>query len=74
MTDKSCSDNNNNYNYDEMAYPFIEIIKQKHELEATQENKPVKYTADNLEEIKIDMVQWYPWERCLTREPQLPSY
>jgi hypothetical protein len=60
MTDKSCLDNNYNNYYDEIAYPFSKIIKLKHELEAAQENKPVKYTAYIIVEIKIEMVQWYP--------------
>jgi hypothetical protein len=60
MTDKSCLDNNNYYYYDEIAYPFSKIIKLKHEQEAAQEDKPVQYTADNIIEINIDMVQWYP--------------
>jgi hypothetical protein len=45
-TDKSCLDNNCNYSYDEIAYPFSKSIKLKHEPEAAQENKPVQYTAD----------------------------
>jgi hypothetical protein len=60
MTDKSCLDNNYNYDYDELAYPFSKRIKLKHEPEAAQENKPVQYTADIIVQIKIEMVQWYP--------------
>jgi hypothetical protein len=52
MTDKSCLDNNYNNYYDEIAYPFSKRIKLKHEPEAAQENKPVKYTADIIVEIK----------------------
>jgi hypothetical protein len=39
MTDKSCEDNN--YNYDELAYPFSKRIKLKHDPEEAQENNPV---------------------------------
>jgi hypothetical protein len=52
MTDKYCLDNNNNYNYDAIAYPFTKRFKLKHEPEAAQENKPVQYTADIIVEIK----------------------
>jgi hypothetical protein len=54
MTDKSCLDNNNNYYYDEIAYPFSKRMKLKHEpeAEAAQENKPVQYTAYIIVEIK----------------------
>jgi hypothetical protein len=31
MTDKYCDDNNYNDDYDELAYPFSERIKLKHE-------------------------------------------
>jgi hypothetical protein len=31
MTDKPCLGNNNNYYYDELAYPFSKRIKLKHE-------------------------------------------
>jgi hypothetical protein len=50
-TEKSCLDNNYNYNYDEIAYPFRKRIKLKHEPEAAQKNKPVQYTADIIVEI-----------------------
>jgi hypothetical protein len=33
MTDKSCEDNNYNFDYDELAYPFSKRIKLKHEPE-----------------------------------------
>jgi hypothetical protein len=33
ITHKSCEDNNYNYDYDELAYPFSKIIKLKHEPE-----------------------------------------
>jgi hypothetical protein len=52
MTDKSCLDNNYNYNYDEIAYPFRKRIKSKNEPEAAQENKQVQYTVDIIVEIK----------------------
>jgi hypothetical protein len=52
MTEKSCLGNYYNYNYDEMAYPFSKRIKVKHEPEAAQENKAVRYTADVIVEIK----------------------
>jgi hypothetical protein len=51
ITDKSCSDNNYNNNYDEIAHLFSKRIKLKHEPEAAQENKPVQYTADIIVEI-----------------------
>jgi hypothetical protein len=31
MTDKSCEDNNYNYDYEELAYPFSKRIKLKRE-------------------------------------------
>jgi hypothetical protein len=49
-TDKSCLDYNKNN--DEIAYPFSRRIILRHEPEAAQENKPVKYTADIIVEIK----------------------
>jgi hypothetical protein len=52
MTDKPCSGNNYNNNYDELAYPFSKKIKLKHELEEAQENIPVQYNADIVVEIK----------------------
>jgi hypothetical protein len=52
MTDKPCLGNNYNNNNDELAYPFSERIKLKHEPEKAQENKPVQYTADIIVEIK----------------------
>jgi hypothetical protein len=52
MTNKSCEDNNYNYNYDELAYPSSKRIKLKHEPEKAQENVPVQYTADIIVEIK----------------------
>jgi hypothetical protein len=60
MTDKSCLDNNYNINYDEIAYPFSEIIKLKHEPEASQENKPLQYTAHIIVEIKNRYVTVVP--------------
>jgi hypothetical protein len=45
-TDKSCLDNKNNNDYNEIAYPFSKRIKLKHEPEAAQENKPVQSNAD----------------------------
>jgi hypothetical protein len=50
-TDKSCLENNYN-NYDEIASPFSNRIKLKHEPGAAQENKPVQYTPDIIVEIK----------------------
>jgi hypothetical protein len=52
MTNKSCEDNNYNNDYNELSYPFSEIIKLKHEPENAQENIPVQYTADIIVEIK----------------------
>jgi hypothetical protein len=52
FTNKYCEDNNNNDDYDELAYPFSKIIKLKHEPEKAQENVPVQYTADIIVEIK----------------------
>jgi hypothetical protein len=60
ITDNPCLDNNNNTDYDELAYPFSKRINLKHEPEKAQENKPVQYTADIIVEIKIEMLQWYP--------------
>jgi hypothetical protein len=60
MTDKSCLGNNYNNDYDELAYPFSKRIKVKHETEETQENIPVQYIADIIEEIKKEMAQWCP--------------
>jgi hypothetical protein len=51
--------NINKNNYDEIAYPFSNIIKLKHEPEAAPEKKSVQFTADIIVEIKIEMVQWY---------------
>jgi hypothetical protein len=59
-TEKSCLDNNYNNDNDEIAYPFSNIIKLKHEPEVAQENKPVQYTADIILGINIEMVPWYP--------------
>jgi hypothetical protein len=42
----------NNDNYDEIAYPFSERIKLKHEPEEAPEKKPVQYAADIIVEIK----------------------
>jgi hypothetical protein len=39
ITNKSCEDNN--YDYDKLAYPFSKRIKLKHEPEKAQENVPV---------------------------------
>jgi hypothetical protein len=50
--DKSYVKNNNKTSYDEIAYPFSNIIKLKHEPEAAPKNKPVQYTADIIVEIK----------------------
>jgi hypothetical protein len=44
--------NNYNNDYDELAYPFSKRIKLNHELEQTQENIPVQYTADIIVKIK----------------------
>jgi hypothetical protein len=52
MTEKTCLGNINNNDNDELAYPFSERIKLKHEPEETQENKPVQYNADIIVEIK----------------------
>jgi hypothetical protein len=52
LTEKSCLDNNYNYNNDEIAYQFSKRIKLKHEPEVDQENKPVQYTADIIVEVK----------------------
>jgi hypothetical protein len=52
MTDKTFLGNNYNNYYDELAYPFSNRIKLKHEPEDAQENKPVQYTADIIVEIK----------------------
>jgi hypothetical protein len=60
MTDKYCSHNKYNNNYDELAYPFSKIIKLKHEPEEAQENNPVQYTVDIIVETKIEMAQWCP--------------
>jgi hypothetical protein len=51
-THKICEHNDYNNNYDELAYPFSERIKQKHEPEKAQENVPVQYTANIIVEIK----------------------
>jgi hypothetical protein len=45
-TDRSCLDNNNTNNNDEISYPFSKRIRLKHEPEAAQEKKPVQYTGD----------------------------
>jgi hypothetical protein len=54
--DKCYLRNNNNKNYDEIAYPFSKRIKLKHDpeeaLEKKPEKKPVQYTADIIVEIK----------------------
>jgi hypothetical protein len=54
ITHKNCKHNNYNddYDYDELAYPFSKRIKLKHEPENAQENVPVQYTADIIVEIK----------------------
>jgi hypothetical protein len=52
ITDNFFLDNNYYNNYDEIAYPFSKRIKLKHDPEATQENRPVQYTADIIVEIK----------------------
>jgi hypothetical protein len=52
MTDKPCLGNNYNKYYDELAYPFSEKSKVKHEPEEAQENKPVQYTAAIIVRIK----------------------
>jgi hypothetical protein len=49
---KYCGDNNYNYDYDELAYPFSKIIKLKHEPEEAQQNTPVQFTADIIVEIE----------------------
>jgi hypothetical protein len=41
-THKNCEHNNHNNDYDELAYPFSEKIKLKHEPEKAQENGPVR--------------------------------
>jgi hypothetical protein len=51
-THKNCEHTYNNNDYDELAYPFSKIIKQKNEPEKAQENVPVQYTADIIVEIK----------------------
>jgi hypothetical protein len=50
--DKCYLKDNNNNNYDEIAYPFKKGIKLKHDLEAAPEKRPVQYTADIIVEIK----------------------
>jgi hypothetical protein len=50
--DKYYIKNNNKKNYDEIDHPFSKRIKQKHEPEAAPENKPVKYNAYIIVEIK----------------------
>jgi hypothetical protein len=42
ITHKNCEHNNYNNNYDELAYPFSERIKLKHEPEKAQENVPAQ--------------------------------
>jgi hypothetical protein len=51
ITHKNCEHNDYNNNYDELAYPFSNRIKLKHEPEKAQENVPVQYTADIIVEI-----------------------
>jgi hypothetical protein len=60
MTDKYYEDNNYKNDYDELAYPFSQRIKLKHEPEEAQENNPIQYTAEIIVEIKIEMAQWCP--------------
>jgi hypothetical protein len=50
--DKYYLNDNNNDNYDEIAYPFIKRIKLKHEPEEVPEKKPVQHTADIIVQIK----------------------
>jgi hypothetical protein len=50
--DKCYLKDNNNDNYDEIAYPFGKRIKLKHEPEEASEKKPVQYNADIIVEIK----------------------
>jgi hypothetical protein len=50
--DKCYLKDNNNDNYDEIAYPFSKRIKLKHETEGAQEKKPVQNTADIIVKIK----------------------
>jgi hypothetical protein len=52
ITHKDCEYNNNNNDYDELAYPFSKRTKLKHELEKAQENVPEQYTGDIIVEIK----------------------
>jgi hypothetical protein len=50
--DKCYLKDTNNDNYDEISYPFSNIIKLKHEPEEAPEKQPVQYTADIIVEIK----------------------
>jgi hypothetical protein len=50
--DKCYLKDNNNDNYDEIAYPFSKRIKLKHEPEEAPEKKTAQYTADIIVEIK----------------------
>jgi hypothetical protein len=50
--DKYYLKDNNNDNYDEIAYPFSKRIRLKHDLKEAPEKKPVQYTADIIVEIK----------------------
>jgi hypothetical protein len=50
--DKCYLKDNNNDNYDKIAYPFSKRIKLKHEPKEALEEKPVQYTADIIVEIK----------------------
>jgi hypothetical protein len=52
ITHEISEHNNYNNDYDELAYPFSQKIKLKHEPEKAQENVPVQYTADIIVEIK----------------------
>jgi hypothetical protein len=51
-TDKCYLKNKKKKNYYEIAYPFSERIKLKHEPEAAPEKKPIQYNADIIVEIK----------------------
>jgi hypothetical protein len=52
MTHAISKHNSYSNDYDELAYPFLKIIKLKHEPEKAHDNVPVQYTADIIVEIK----------------------
>jgi hypothetical protein len=50
--------NNNNNDYDKLAYPLSKRLKLKPEPEKAHDNVTVQYTDDIIVEIKIVMAQW----------------